>query len=654
MLVMLAAMAVGIVAAVPCVGSFVYAQPADGGLKDVYANYFRIGTCYQWRNNGLTDATYRNTVLREFNSVTHEDDLKPYATMVQAGSTDNNIQVTLNAGARQIMAFCTTNNIGLRGHALVWHQQTPNWFFWANMQSGNSSARASVATMNQRMESYIKNLLELIKRDFPSLNLYAYDVVNEIFRDNGTAREAGGLGNNATEQNGTDQSPWVQIYGNNSFADSAFVYARRHGATTFPNMKLFYNDFNEYHPDGKREAMYTMAMRLGPAGRNVMDGIGMQSHLSTSWPDMATYKSALTRFIATGLEIHVTELDITIESGSNETRQAEIYAEVFKALKEAREDGANITSVSVWGVTDDRSWRADRNPLLFNNSFAKKPAYNSVAALVPEAHWGDGKNPTLTPPDPDAVVPDANGFFFYHDFENNTTQGWVRRGDVTVENTTAQKNSGSRALFVNGRTQNWNGAILPLNDRAFKSGTEYSFSVMAMSQTAGTMSLSLQYNDVSGTESYDNIGSAVATAGQWVQISNTSYQLPAGTNFSIYVEMDAANASFYFDDAMGGVKGATINPDGTPGDITASVQAGRNAACASAAQLVTVRGRTLNVNAHSDSKVKIRVVNLTGKTIANFAARGGANVSLRKIPAGVYIVETRIDGRKTTTPVVLR
>jgi len=496
LMVMLSAMAVGIIAALPCAGSFVYAQPAGGGLKDVYAKHFMIGTAWQWRVSGMTNTTYRSTLIREFNSLTHEDDLKPYATMVRAGSTNTNINVQLNSNARQVMQFCVDNNIGLRGHAFVWHQQTPNWFFYADMQSGNQNSLATAAVMNQRMESYIKNLLELIKRDFPTLNLYAYDVVNEIFLDNGNARAGGGVGA-ATSNNGTDQSPWVQIYSDNRFADTAFVYARRHGATTFPNMKLFYNDFNEYAA-GKRQSMVTMANRLGPSGRGVMDGIGMQSHLSVDYPGPTNeYRTALTAFRGTGMEIHVTELDVTLYCHSSQTSWCNVnfapnpvpaptrtqlatqggrYAAIFRELLSAKNAGANITSVTVWGVTDDRSWREWGSPLLFNSSFARKPAYDSLVAIVPQSDWGGG-----------------------------------------------------------------------------------TMSVSAVNNAARTH---------------------------------------------------------------------------TP--------------------LVTVKGRTLNINAAAGADVKIRIVSLTGKTVANFDTRGGSAVSLRKLPAGAYIAEARIDGRRATSSVVLK
>jgi predicted methyltransferase len=180
---------------------------------------------------------------------------------------------------------------------------------------------------------------------------------------------------------------------------------------------------------------------------------------------------------------------------------------------------------------------------------------------------------------------------------------------------------------------------------------------MARHEGSGTktISLSLQYNNASGTESYDNIASVDAASGEWAQVANTSYKLPAGSNFSIYVEVDDANASFYFDDAMGGVKGAVINPDGTPSK-TASVYNGKSAAVRGhQPQLVTVKSRTLFVNAPADSKIQIKVVNMNGKTAAKFNAKGGSSLSLHKVPAGVYIIEAKRakEGYSTTSKVTL-
>jgi len=602
------------------------AQQSSHGLKDVYANYFRIGTCYPYQQT--SDATLRNVILREFNSITHENGLKPDATMQQANSTDNDIKVTLNNEAKAVLDFCNTNNIPLRGHTLVWHSQTPSWFFHANMQSGNNNALASKETMYKRMESYIKNIFALLQKDYPNVKIYAYDVVNEIFENNGSPRSPGF---------GGDNSPWVQVFGDNSFVDSAFTYARRYAPA---NCKLFYNDFNEYHPEGKRDAIVALANRLGPQGKGVMDGIGMQSHLSTSWPPIATYKTALNAFIGTGLEVHVTELDITIESGSDQATQAALYKDVFQALKEAREDGANIPSVSVWGVRDDLSWRGDRNPLLFTSNYSKKPAYNVVEELIPQANWGDGKNPEFNTPKPGEITADPNGYFFYHDFENSTTQGWVRRGpNETVVNSTAQKNSGSRSIYVSGRNDKWNGAQFALPDREFKAGNEYSFSVMARHEGTGTITfkLSLQYNNAAGAAQYPNIVEVQAPAGQWVQLSTASYKLPEGTGFSIYVELDDATANFYVDDAMGGVKGASINPDGTPGTPPSSSSKPSSSSTAPSSS----SGGSASIAAISLGTLtgKVEIYNLKGIKVATVEVSQVSQIVNVPLPSGMYLAK---------------
>ena len=132
-------------------GNTVSAANSDVGLKDIYANYFRVGSVL---NSGtVNNSTITAMILKEFNSITHENELKPDATLVQSGSTNTDIKVSLNRAA-SILNFCAQNNIGVRGHTLVWHSQTPEWFFKDNFQNNGNWVSQSV--MDQRMESYIK------------------------------------------------------------------------------------------------------------------------------------------------------------------------------------------------------------------------------------------------------------------------------------------------------------------------------------------------------------------------------------------------------------------------------------------------------------------------------------------------------------------
>lgn len=158
----------------------------------------------------------------------------------------------------------------MRGHTLVWHSQSPEWVFKEGFNA--SGAYVNSATMDARMESYIKNLFNAIKTQYPGLNLYAYDVANECVSDDsnrtanyGGAREPG---------YGNGKSPWVQIYGSNSFVEKAFTYARKYAPE---GCDLYYNDYNEYW-DHKRDCIYNMCKSLYEKG--LLDGVGMQSHIN--------------------------------------------------------------------------------------------------------------------------------------------------------------------------------------------------------------------------------------------------------------------------------------------------------------------------------------------------------------------------------------
>ena len=89
------------------------------------------------------------------------------------------------------------------------------------------------------MENYIKNLFDAVKAAYPTVNFYAWDVVNKAILDDGKPRNPG-----AQEQN-PNYSPWVKIFGDNSFIKYAFQFAKKYG---IEGCKYYYNDFNEYMP----------------------------------------------------------------------------------------------------------------------------------------------------------------------------------------------------------------------------------------------------------------------------------------------------------------------------------------------------------------------------------------------------------------------
>jgi len=348
---------------------------AQTGLKDVYSSKFKFGSIL----NGTTanSDAMKQIVLREFNSITPENELKPDATIVASGSTDTNVKVQLNNGAKAILKFCQDNNIPVRGHTLVWHSQTPDWFFKTGFTS--SGAVVSKAVMKQRMESYIKNMFALIKKEFPTLNLYAYDVVNEAASESGGPREAG---------TGDGKSMWVQVYGDNSFIEEAFTFARLYAPET---TKLFYNDYNEYI-QAKRD--YIAGSIVKPLKeKGLIDGMGMQSHLDVrtgndAYPSATLYGQAITIYKNLGVEIHVSELDATINDGNDSylPAQATYYKNIMTEI--LNKGGSAVTAVVVWGIQDGQSWRKPRKPLLFDDSGNKKTAYDELVKLIPQSEWG--------------------------------------------------------------------------------------------------------------------------------------------------------------------------------------------------------------------------------------------------------------------------
>ncbi|MBR4102089.1 MAG: endo-1,4-beta-xylanase, partial [Oscillospiraceae bacterium] len=539
----------------------VYAASADQGLKDAFANYFRVGNIlngYTVKNSGIT-----SMIIKNYNSLECENETKPDATLVRNGSTNTDIKVTLN-GAAAIIDFCIKNKIPLRGHALVWHSQTPQWFFKDNFQDGGNWVNSS--TMDQRLESYIKNLFALYQSQYPSLNLYAYDVCNEVVSDdsNRTANNGGAR----VPGYGNGQSPWVQVYGSNAFVEKAFTYARKYAPKT---CKLFYNDYNEYW-DHKRDCIYNMCKNLYQKG--ILDGVGMQSHINSDangFTGVQTYKTAMQKYASIGCEVQVTELDISTEKGKfSAQQQADKYKAVFQAAMDVNTGnyGGKVTAVCIWGPNDGNTWIGGENtPLLHDSNNQPKAAYNALMGMVPESNWGDPMNPAYSEGyvEPGPIEPDANGWYYHSTYEGDM-DSWGGRGSATVMTSGSVAYKGSESLLVQDREAAWNGATRSLNPRAFEPGKEYSFSANVLykdGSASDTFYMKLQYTDANGETMYDSIAEGSTVKGEWVQLANTNYKIPAdATDMQIYIETAESTNNFYVDEAIGAVAGTKIEGPG--------------------------------------------------------------------------------------------
>jgi len=273
------------------------------------------------------------------------------------------------------LEFCKENNIKMRGHTLVWHTQAPEWFFRTGYNDNGNYVDKS--TMEKRMESYIKQMLEFVDYYYPGV-IDVWDVVNEAVEiANGQFDNSSGW-NTRTKFGNNQTNPWYATMGPD-YVFKAFRIARKYAA---PGTKLIYNDFNTFQSP-KTDRICTLVKKL--KAENLIDGVGLQSYLGPSWPNRNDYKSAIQKFANLGVEVQITELTISVENGNNKfNAQANHYRDVFKIYKDLKKSGVNITSVTVFGLQDHYLFydNDSTETRLWDGNLKKKSAYNSVMGVL--------------------------------------------------------------------------------------------------------------------------------------------------------------------------------------------------------------------------------------------------------------------------------
>ena len=294
----------------------------------------------------LSDSAYTTIAGREFNMVTPENEMKWDATE----PSQNNFSY---GSADQIVNFATARGMRVRGHALAWHAQQPGW---AQNMSGTALRNAMLNHVTQVATHF-------------RVKIYAWDVVNEAFADGG----GGGRRDSNLQRTGND---WIE---------AAFRAAR----AADPGAKLCYNDYNtDNWNDAKTQGVYRMVQDFKNRGVPI-DCVGFQSHFTGGSNYPSNYRTTLSSFAALGVDVHITELDIT---NANATAYANTVRDCYAV--------ARCMGITVWGVRDSDSWRRSESPLLFDGNGNKKAAYNSVLTAL-----NDGTPPTGGP----TSAPPSNG-----------------------------------------------------------------------------------------------------------------------------------------------------------------------------------------------------------------------------------------------------
>lgn len=337
------------------VGCFpmVTTKPDDGkapgipSLREIYQDYFEIGAAVSiagWSSKTID--THQDLIKKHFSSLTAENEMKPDALQPRQG------QFNFSDGDKMV-DFALSNGMKVRGHTLVWHAQTPDWFF--RDKDGNRIDQKAVITEEDRqlVIERLENHIETVMKHYAG-KVYAWDVVNEAISDD-------------WQYILRQDSPWFRILGED-FIEIAFRKAHE----VDPDAKLFYNDYNAVMVY-KRGRMAQMLKGLLDKGVPV-HGVGIQGHWGVNGPAIDEIEDALKMYADLGLEIHITELDIGMD-GKSLAEQAERYREVFALFKKYSHA---ITSVTLWGISDAATWRPDDNPLLFDKNQEPKPAFWAI------------------------------------------------------------------------------------------------------------------------------------------------------------------------------------------------------------------------------------------------------------------------------------
>ncbi|GAA1987997.1 endo-1,4-beta-xylanase [Isoptericola halotolerans] len=305
-------------------------------------------------------------LTRHFDQITAENHMKPDAWYDDARTFRPHPQ------AVELMDFAAENGLDVYGHVLVWHSQTPDWFFEDADGAPLTDSAADQEILRERMRTHIFDIAEWMAADYGEFGadnpVTAWDVVNEVVSDGGT-------------DDGLRRSEWYRILGE-EFIDLSFRYADEAFNETYAAegadrpVTLFINDYNT-EQGGKQDRYLALVERL--VEREVpIDGVGHQFHVSLAMP-VAALEAAIVRFEHLPLVQAVTELDVTVGTPvtqANLIEQGYYFRDAFRVF---REHADALFCATVWGLTDGRSWRADNGaPLVFDDAYQAKPAYHGI------------------------------------------------------------------------------------------------------------------------------------------------------------------------------------------------------------------------------------------------------------------------------------
>ena len=371
----------------------------------------------------ISDDTLMALVKKHFNAVTFGNELKPDALFnYQIGQSVDSTTITFqgkelkvpvvndkqenldfsraDAMLDKILEWNNANpndKIRVRGHVLVWHSQTPEWFFHEDYDV--AKPYADKETMNRRLEWFIFSVFDhyfgkAANGKYDGL-FYGWDVVNEAvngntYRDDKVISDASDTSTSDTRHG--SNSMWWRVYKSNEFIINAFKYANKYAPA---NVELYYNDFGETD-NTKCEGIVKLINDVKSAEGTRLDAFGMQAHYNVDGFSAAQFKSVAKKYAQAAGKVQLTELDFKASSTydgtaatkeSEYTKMAYCHKNLYEAIKALKAEGTNVSGLTVWGVIEPNSWLHSQSdlgggasgsaqcPLLFDGNYKAKPAY---------------------------------------------------------------------------------------------------------------------------------------------------------------------------------------------------------------------------------------------------------------------------------------
>ena len=258
------------------------------------------------------------------------------------------------------------------------------------------------AALEGAMDAWVSGVANHLKEK--NVVPFGYDVINEPIADGSYGRRGydgvfGMEGDSEPTESEADglslnweSGHWYWGYYVKDYPVKAFQLARKYLPA---DTKLFVNDYNLETSPKKLEALIKFAKEIDEKnGSPIVDGIGTQMHVTLNCSDDAEKNAAsiaelkakvdamFQTMAATGKLVRVTELDLSLGTGTPSSNQYKAQSDAYRMIVEsykANVPEAQQSGITIWSLSDNEAeheyWLKGQVPNLFDKDYKRKWAY---------------------------------------------------------------------------------------------------------------------------------------------------------------------------------------------------------------------------------------------------------------------------------------